>query len=405
MEKPKSAAPSPPSPPHAATANGRSLDNLKSLLIKCANASGKSLTPPQKAFIDSRIQQIFPNIHTPDHPPYAWMIENAIRQLNEKGGSSEESVSKFILKEHQDLPFAHTALLKHHLEKCVDLVKSHNGCYSIGKSSPSPSPSPSPSSDPSYCFSHAYESSSSESFSPKKGKCIQKKKKRKNRKKTRNARKIVTNQNSGRACQVSVDQENEHPIECVALENIVFIDIGASDGENRADGERIEWLQNQDKGSVADDIPLSRRKKWISVRKNFEQNKKVVRPRRMTEAGKRRGRTRKRDMPHEECGNNNNMIVQAEGDEDTLDKLIEEVYAELKGNRYQPTQLNQMYEIIDLETTEPECHLLTDEAINNQFQQGQEANEIGQELRLEKGEIEIIGQINTLDKIDLQSHD
>lgn len=43
------------------------------------------------------------------------MIERAIQELNEKGGSSEESISEFIKKEYDDLPWAHYTMLKHHL--------------------------------------------------------------------------------------------------------------------------------------------------------------------------------------------------------------------------------------------------------------------------------------------------
>ncbi|KAL6539056.1 hypothetical protein OROMI_025382 [Orobanche minor] len=232
MDRPKSPPPSPPHATTSATPDNRSLENIKSLLIKCATASApakKSLTPLHKAFIEKRIQEIFPDIHTPDHPPYAWMIENAIRQLNREGGSSEEAISKFLLEEYKDLPFAHAALLNHHLRKLSesdDLVRNHKGCYSISISrtllnrasvpnpnitdtttlvpvlSPSPTPSPSPSPSPG-CSSPSYESSSTYSSSDclsqkRKGRKMKKKKKVK-RKKSRNARgtKFHTNHNSG----------------------------------------------------------------------------------------------------------------------------------------------------------------------------------------------------------------
>ncbi|PIN25978.1 hypothetical protein CDL12_01257 [Handroanthus impetiginosus] len=185
--------PPPSPPPHAttagpsagnATANRHAQENFRSLLMKCAIASTptKSLTPPQKAFIEKSIQEFFPTVHTPDHPPYAWMIENAIKQLNEEGGSNEESISKFILEEHKDLPWAHAAFLKHHLRKLSEsgnLVESHDGCYLIGKaifalnctSKPTPSlshtPSPTRSLSPSlsYSSSPTYASSSTSSSS------------------------------------------------------------------------------------------------------------------------------------------------------------------------------------------------------------------------------------------------
>lgn len=47
------------------------------------------------------------------------MIQRAIAELNEQGGSSEEAISKFIEAEYEDLPFAHVALLTCHLQKLV----------------------------------------------------------------------------------------------------------------------------------------------------------------------------------------------------------------------------------------------------------------------------------------------
>lgn len=47
------------------------------------------------------------------------MIQRAIRELNKLGGSSEETISKFIKREYEDLPFSHASLLSHHLQKLV----------------------------------------------------------------------------------------------------------------------------------------------------------------------------------------------------------------------------------------------------------------------------------------------
>ncbi|KAJ0450842.1 putative linker histone H1/H5, domain H15, winged helix-like DNA-binding domain superfamily [Helianthus annuus] len=70
------------------------------------------------------IQHCFPkffsDFQTPNHPPYAAMIYKAIQELNKKGGSSEKSISDHIQKEYTDLPWAHSTLLKHHLEKLCD---------------------------------------------------------------------------------------------------------------------------------------------------------------------------------------------------------------------------------------------------------------------------------------------
>ncbi|CAA0832970.1 winged-helix DNA-binding transcription factor family protein [Striga hermonthica] len=43
------------------------------------------------------------------------MIERAIRELNEKRGSNEDAISRFLVKEYDNLPWAHPAVLKHHL--------------------------------------------------------------------------------------------------------------------------------------------------------------------------------------------------------------------------------------------------------------------------------------------------
>lgn len=49
------------------------------------------------------------------------MIERALQELNEKGGSSEDSISKFLEKEYNDvLPQAHSMFLKHHLGKLCE---------------------------------------------------------------------------------------------------------------------------------------------------------------------------------------------------------------------------------------------------------------------------------------------
>ncbi|KAI7750847.1 hypothetical protein M8C21_003044, partial [Ambrosia artemisiifolia] len=69
---------------------------------------------------------------TPNHPPYAAMIYKAICELNKKGGSSEKLISEYIQKEYADLPWAHSTLLKHHLEKLCDrkeICMTDKQCY------------------------------------------------------------------------------------------------------------------------------------------------------------------------------------------------------------------------------------------------------------------------------------
>lgn len=45
------------------------------------------------------------------------MIQSALDGLKEKGGSTEEAISEFIQQKYQDLPVAHTSLLRLHLKK------------------------------------------------------------------------------------------------------------------------------------------------------------------------------------------------------------------------------------------------------------------------------------------------
>lgn len=62
------------------------------------------------------------------------MIQRAITELNEQGGSSEEAISKFIEAEYEDLPFAHAALLTCHLQKLVikgEIVSTSANCYML----------------------------------------------------------------------------------------------------------------------------------------------------------------------------------------------------------------------------------------------------------------------------------
>ncbi|KAI3699030.1 hypothetical protein L2E82_43017 [Cichorium intybus] len=100
------------------------MDKLKEALIRFADSNpslfrhdGFNSYP---SLIEQRFSQFFLDFQTPSHPPYAAMIHKAIVELNEKRGSSEESISKYIEQEHADLPWAHSTLLKHHLEKLCD---------------------------------------------------------------------------------------------------------------------------------------------------------------------------------------------------------------------------------------------------------------------------------------------
>ncbi|KAA8532570.1 hypothetical protein F0562_032614 [Nyssa sinensis] len=97
----------------------RFMDTFRTVVIKIAS-SGGPLTAARQMLIEERLRDFFTDFHTPDHPTYSAMINRAIRDLNEEGGSSEESISEFIRKQFDDLPWAHSTLLKHHLRKLCE---------------------------------------------------------------------------------------------------------------------------------------------------------------------------------------------------------------------------------------------------------------------------------------------
>ncbi|KAK2970922.1 hypothetical protein RJ640_021175 [Escallonia rubra] len=83
-------------------------------------ADQSHLTAAQKGLLQQHLRQFFSDYRTPSHPPYAAMIHRAIVELNEKGGSSEVSISDHIKRKYADLPWAHFTMLKHHLAKLCD---------------------------------------------------------------------------------------------------------------------------------------------------------------------------------------------------------------------------------------------------------------------------------------------
>ncbi|KAI3729313.1 hypothetical protein L6452_17968 [Arctium lappa] len=116
------------------------MEKFKEALIKFAH-SNPSLFPNDATnntysrLIEQRFSQFFPDLRIPNHPPYAAMIHRAIWELKEKGGSSEESISEHIKREYVDLPWAHSTLLKHHLEKLCDrkeIRMTHKQSYLLG---------------------------------------------------------------------------------------------------------------------------------------------------------------------------------------------------------------------------------------------------------------------------------
>ncbi|KAG8366721.1 hypothetical protein BUALT_Bualt17G0108800 [Buddleja alternifolia] len=97
------------------------MEKFRGLVFKLAQAHPNApLTPSLETDIRNHLDHFFSQYKTPDHPPYSAMIERALRELNEKGGTSEGSISQFLEKEYDGLPWAHSALLKHHLGKLCE---------------------------------------------------------------------------------------------------------------------------------------------------------------------------------------------------------------------------------------------------------------------------------------------
>ncbi|OMO60604.1 Histone H1/H5 [Corchorus capsularis] len=95
----------------------RKSSRLKEAIIaKLAAVSNPSM-PLSADLVQLRLAQFFPNFETPSHPPYASMIQKAILELKEEGGSTEEAISRFMEKEYESLPWAHASFLSHHLKK------------------------------------------------------------------------------------------------------------------------------------------------------------------------------------------------------------------------------------------------------------------------------------------------
>ncbi|KAL0408962.1 UNVERIFIED_CONTAM: hypothetical protein Sradi_1830600 [Sesamum radiatum] len=68
------------------------------------------------------------------------MIERALRELNDKRGSSEDSISRFLEKAYSNLPWADSVFLKHHLQKLYesgDIVVTRDERYMLAVENPS----------------------------------------------------------------------------------------------------------------------------------------------------------------------------------------------------------------------------------------------------------------------------
>ncbi|KAL8142056.1 hypothetical protein V2J09_015088 [Rumex salicifolius] len=112
------------------------MEELKKMVIKLAIAQNKQqLSSSQIALIDRQLHQEFPiGLRTPNHPTYASMINKAITDLDEKGGSKKTSIYEYIREHFEDLPWGHSNFLSHHLTKLCDegvIVLNACGRYSI----------------------------------------------------------------------------------------------------------------------------------------------------------------------------------------------------------------------------------------------------------------------------------
>ncbi|KAL6505805.1 hypothetical protein OROHE_023184 [Orobanche hederae] len=97
------------------------MEKFQQVIFKLAeNHPNAPLTPSARALLQDRLTRFVSQYKTPDHPPYSAMIERAIRELNEKRGSSEYSISRFLEKEYDYLPWAHSTILKHHLRNLCE---------------------------------------------------------------------------------------------------------------------------------------------------------------------------------------------------------------------------------------------------------------------------------------------
>ncbi|KAL2344744.1 hypothetical protein Fmac_006029 [Flemingia macrophylla] len=106
-----------------ATSTSPIMSHLRDSLIAQLTELHPSFTihPHHATIIQCRLQSLLPNLHTPTHPPYALMIRNAIMGLKEDAGSEEEAISAFILREYEDLPWAHAKILTLQLDKLCEI--------------------------------------------------------------------------------------------------------------------------------------------------------------------------------------------------------------------------------------------------------------------------------------------
>ncbi|KAM7487729.1 hypothetical protein LguiB_025213 [Lonicera macranthoides] len=171
-------------------------------------------TPSQKSLVAKRFDEFFSDLHIPDHPPYAEMIQRAIRELNEAGGSNEEAISKFIREKYNDLPLAHVSMLKRHLKKLCqagEIVVTGNQTYLLYHGNlihiPWPGPGPGPGPSPSSSFSLTHSSSSSPS--PKRKQTKRKSRRKRSRRRGRSLKKSDIDYGVSEECNEQQKQGKE----------------------------------------------------------------------------------------------------------------------------------------------------------------------------------------------------
>ncbi|KAI3858307.1 hypothetical protein MKX03_013838 [Papaver bracteatum] len=136
----------PPPPPSNLSPREQILKDAVMKLFMTRHSSEPPLLKEQKIkLIEDNISSFFPALRTrPTHPPYATMVIEAIKEMNEEGGSNVEDISKYIEMNFQGLPFAHSHFLKHYLKKLVDsgeiLYSYYNDCYALPHLNCKPSP-------------------------------------------------------------------------------------------------------------------------------------------------------------------------------------------------------------------------------------------------------------------------
>ncbi|KAB2632350.1 leucine-rich repeat-containing protein [Pyrus ussuriensis x Pyrus communis] len=116
--------------------HGQMINKLASAVMKkfVNSNTSQTLTPELMSRIKISLSEAYPVFFIADHPTYAVMIQKAVAELNEEGGSTEEAVSKFIREHFDCLPLAHERLLSHHLKKLSEsgeIVSASKNCYML----------------------------------------------------------------------------------------------------------------------------------------------------------------------------------------------------------------------------------------------------------------------------------